>query len=146
MNNSVVEFLNAKSFALIGISRNSAKFGNTLYRELKSRGLNVIPIHPTLETFDGDPCFKKLSDAPQKVDAVIINVSKDQVRDIVEEANQAGINQVWLQQGSETAETIQFAKSLNMNIISGKCILMYAEPVKSIHTFHRFIWKLIKQY
>jgi predicted CoA-binding protein len=136
--------LNAKRFAIVGISRNDAKFGNTLYRELKSRGLSVAAVHPTLESFDGDPCFQKISDANPKVAAVVINVSKDQVKEIVAEANQAGVKHVWLQQGSETPETIQFAKSLNMNVISGKCILMYAEPVKSIHAFHRFIWKLIK--
>lgn len=146
MKSTVSDFLNATRFAVVGISRNNAKFGNTMYRELKSRGLDLVPIHPTLEAFDGDSCFRNITDATPKVDAVIINVSKEQAKAIIEDANQAGIEQVWLQQGSETAETIQLAKSLNMNVISGKCILMYAEPVKSIHAFHRFIWKLLKQY
>lgn len=146
MNSTVADFFNSKRFAVVGISRNNAKFGNTLYRELKSRGLAVVPIHPTLDSFDGDSCFRNITDANPKVDAVIINVSKEQAKAIVEEANQVGIKQVWLQQGSETAETIQLAKSFNINVISGKCILMYAEPVKSIHAFHRFIWKLLKQY
>jgi len=106
----------------------------------------VIAIHPSLDTFDGDPCYKTLSEVQPKVDALIINVGKEQAKTLIEEAHKASIKQIWLQQGSESTETIELAKSYNMNVISGKCIIMYAEPVNSIHKFHRFIWKLIKQY
>lgn len=143
---SISDFINAKRFAIVGVSRNNSKFGNALYRELKTRGKQVVPIHPTLDNFDGDPCFKNLSEALPKPDAVIINIGKDQVKSIIDDAHANQINQIWLQQGSETNEMIQYAKDLNMNVISGKCILMYMEPVSGIHSFHRFIWKLIKQY
>lgn len=146
MNDSILEFLKSKRIAVVGVSRNNAKFGNALFRELKSRGYDMVPVHPELETFEGSSCFRTIKDIHPKVDAVIINVSKEHTKSIIEDAHKAAIHNIWLQQGSETPESIQFAKSLNMNIISGKCILMYAEPVKSIHAFHRFVWKLLKQY
>jgi hypothetical protein len=117
-----------------------------MFRELKSRGYDMVLIHPELETFEGSSCFWTLKDIHPKVNATIINVNKEHTKTILEDAHQAGIHNIWLQQGSESPESIQYAKSLNMNIISGKCILMYAESVKSVHAFHRFVWKLLKQY
>jgi predicted CoA-binding protein len=52
---------------------------------------------------------------------------------------------VWLQQGSESSEVLAQAKQLGMSVISGKCILMYAPPVRSWHGFHRIVMKLIGQ-
>jgi uncharacterized protein len=65
---------------------------------------------------------------------------------VVQEAVDAGIKNIWLQQGAQSAESIALAKKLGVTPVDGKCVLMYAEPVKSIHSFHRFIAKLIGQY
>lgn len=57
MNDSILEFLKSKRIAVVGISRNNAKFGNAMFRELKSRGYDMVPVHPELETFEGSSCF-----------------------------------------------------------------------------------------
>jgi predicted CoA-binding protein len=63
----------------------------------------------------------------------------------LKEAATAGIKNIWLQQGSESSEVLAQAKQLGLSVISGKCILMYAPPVRSWHGFHRFVMKLIGQ-
>jgi hypothetical protein len=38
---------------------------------------------------------------------------------------------------------VELGKQLGLNMVSGKCIMMYAEPVRSIHKWHRGFMKLI---
>lgn len=146
MNQAIKDFVASKRIAIVGVSQSDAKFGNNVYRELKGKGYDVVPVHPTMEKFDQDPCFKNIQSIDPKVDGVLINVKKDKVKAILDDAHQAGLKKIWLQQGSETPETVQYAESLGMNIVSGGCIMMYAEPVNSVHAFHRWIWRLIKKY
>jgi len=53
-----------------------------------------------------------------------------------------GIKSVWFQQGSSSDEAIKFCEEKGMSVVSGECIFMFAEPVDSIHKFHRWIWKI----
>lgn len=51
-----------------------------------------------------------------------------------------------MQQGSESQAAIDFCKENKIDYVSGECIMMFSEPVQSIHRFHRGIWKLIGKY
>ena len=55
------------------------------------------------------------------------------------------MKQLWLQQGSQSPEVLAVARELGVNPISGKCILMYAQPVTSFHKWHRVFVKLTGQ-
>ena len=57
-----------------------------------------------------------------------------------------GVKNIWMQQGSESENAIEFCNKNEINVIHGECILMFAEPVKSIHSFHRWVNKLIGKY
>lgn len=47
---SLVEnFLSQKNIAVVGVSRNTKKFGNTIYRSLKKKCYNVFSINPNAE-------------------------------------------------------------------------------------------------
>jgi predicted CoA-binding protein len=64
---------------------------------------------------------------------------------VLKDAATANIKTIWLQQGSENAEVLAQANRLGLTVISGKCILMYAPPVRAFHGLHRFVMKLIGQ-
>jgi predicted CoA-binding protein len=53
--------------------------------------------------------------------------------------------QVWLQQGAETSELLALGRELELDLVAGKCILMYAQPVRSFHWCHRVVMKLMGQ-
>lgn len=146
MNQTIQDFVSSKRIAVIGISKSDAKFGNSIYRELKEKGYDLVPVHPTMEKFDNDQCYHSIHEIEPAVEAVLINVKNEKVKSILDDAHKAGVKKIWLQQGSESPETVQYGESLGMKIVSGGCIMMYAEPVKSVHAFHRWIWKLIKKY
>jgi len=140
------EFLACRTLAVSGISRNSNKFGNAVYRDLKGRGMKIFPVSPHLTEVDGSPCFPSLSSLPEKADGVIVTVSPARCLQVVQEAHQAGIRNVWLQQGAQSDEALAYGREKGMNVVSGACIFMYAEPVTSIHKFHRGLARIFGKY
>ena len=140
---AVEEFIGIKDLAVVGVSRKGSKFGNVIYKELKKKGYNTFGVNPKLDTIDGDKCYHSLKELEGKVNGVVNVVSPSQTQNVVEEANAIGIKNIWMQQGSESKEAIEYCKENGINEIHKECILMFAEPVKSIHGFHRWIWKVI---
>jgi len=146
MDQNVQEFLQAEKLAVVGVSRSEQKFGSTIYKELKERGFEVYGVNPTLETIFGDPCYPAVAELADRVDGVVICIPPERVAGVVREAAAAGINRIWLQQGSHSLETRKAASEAGVSPVEGKCILMYAGEVKSIHAVHRFFAKLFGQY
>jgi len=48
------KMLEKKVWAVVGASDNPEKYGNLIYKKLKSRGYRVYPVNPNYETIDGD--------------------------------------------------------------------------------------------
>jgi len=47
-NRKAIEaFLSSKKIAIAGVSRDSKKFGHTVFKELSLKGFDVYPINPT---------------------------------------------------------------------------------------------------
>jgi hypothetical protein len=38
---------------------------------------------------------------------------------------------------------LRACEQLGLDVVHGQCILMFAEPVASLHKFHRWIWKIV---
>ncbi len=146
MNQAIKDFVASKAIAVVGVSRGGAKFGNTIFTELKQRGYSVYIVHPEAKEINGEPCYPNLQALQGKVDAVLVSVPPANAGQVIEDAAAAGIHNVWLQQGSESPEVLQRASELGLHVVSGKCVLMYAEPVTSFHTVHRFFAKLFGAY
>ena len=145
MNTQAVvnDFLAQRSLAVVGVSRGGKKFGNRAYRELKAKGYCLFPIHPKAETLEGEPCYPSLDALPDHVGGVLTIVPPDQTEQVVRDAAAAGIRRVWMQQGAESGEAISFCEENGISVVSGECILMFAEPLKFYHRPHRWLWKLL---
>jgi predicted CoA-binding protein len=139
---SVENFISKSKLAVVGVSSGGKKFGNTIYKELKTKGYEVYPVNPGAEKINGEVCYKDLSSLPEKVDGVITVVPPAVTEKIVVDANAAGINSIWMQQGSESEKAINYCNENGIDVIHGECILMFAEPVESIHKFHKWLWKI----
>jgi predicted CoA-binding protein len=149
MDKIIETFVQGKRLAVVGASRTGSgknkKFGNMAAKELKERGYQVYLIHPEAQEIDGERCYPNLSAVQGQVDGVLISVPPKKSLGVINEAATAGMKNIWLQQGAESTEVLAQAKQLGLSVISGKCILMYAPPVRSFHGFHRFVMKLIGQ-
>ena len=142
---SVQDFLSQPVLAVVGASRDPKKFGNSIYRELKAKGHHVLPVNPHAETVDGDPCYPSLAALPEKPGGVIVVVPPAETEKIVREAAAANITRVWLQRGAESPEAIAYCAANGIQVISGECILMFAEPAAFYHKIHRFFRGKLKE-
>jgi uncharacterized protein len=145
MDTRIQDFISSQRIALAGASRSPNKFGNAAYKELKGRGYEVFLIHPEAKEIDGAPCYPNLAALPGKVDGMLISVPPTQSEQILREAAAAGVRNVWLQAGAESAELLALGQELGLNVVSGKCILMYALPVRSFHWWHRAFCRVTGQ-
>ena len=143
---SINEFLSQPVWAVAGVSRDKKKFGSYLYVNLKKRGRSVVPVNPNMQEFDGDVCYQTIDKLPPEVTGLVICTPPETSMKLISEAIIRGIRQIWLQQGAENAEVLEKYRTAGINLVSGKCLLMYAEPVDSVHKFHRFLAKLFGRF
>ncbi len=147
MDHAIQEFIEKKRIAIVGASsKNKQKFGNMAAKELLDRGYEVVFVHPESKEIDGQPCYPNLEAVKEKADAVFVCIPPEGGEQVLREATEAGFKNVWLQQGASTPDLLTLGNQLDLDVVSGKCILMYAEPVGSFHKFHQVIWKIVGQY
>jgi predicted CoA-binding protein len=142
MNQAIIDFVAGKRVAVVGVSRYAKKFGSSIYTELKGRGYQVYGVNPAVEEIQGEKCYPNLTALKGQVDGAVICIKPKSVEPVLREAADIGLKNIWLQWGADTPENVKLGKELGLNLVSGKCILMYAEPVRSFHSFHRFFVKL----
>jgi len=140
------DFMSQKTLAIAGISNQGTKFGNTIYKEMKSKGYKLFPIHPHIKEYDGETCYSDLSSLPEQVQGMIICIKPGKAEQLVRDVEKAGIKRIWLQQGAESDFAIKFCNDNGINVIYKHCILMFLEPVKFPHSFHRWFLKLFGKY
>jgi len=119
-----------------------SKMGNAVIKELGAKGYTLYPIHPDADTVDGVKSYRTFADLPERVDAAFIAVAPAKTRAAVQQAHEAGVSRVWIQQGAHSPEADEYCATNGIEAVSRECILMFAEPVESIHKFHRFFKKL----
>jgi Predicted CoA-binding protein len=137
----IEKFLANKNLAIAGASRNTDKFGYKVFEFLRSKGYKLYPIHPEAESLDGTICYKKPSDIPPDVRNLYVVTPQHATDKLIESAVERGFDMIWMQQKSETPNSVALAKNKGIDIITNRCIFMYIDP-KGGHAFHRFFIKL----
>ncbi len=140
---AVEEFLGLKYLAVVGVSRSGKDFSNVAYRELKQKGYRLVPVNPHADSLEGERCYHRLADIADKPEGALVITNSAQTEAVVRDAAAAGIRRLWIQQGSDSVSARELALKEGLAAVSGECILMFAEPVSSLHRFHRWIWKLL---
>jgi predicted CoA-binding protein len=143
---TIESFLSPKKLAVVGVSRNPKKFGRVVYDALKEKGFTVYGVNPNTESLDGDSCYPDISSLPAEADRLYIVTPPEKTAESVRQALEKGIRNIWIQQRSDTGEALELLKDKDVNLIHNQCILMYADPVKGAHKFHRFLNKLFGKY
>ncbi|NOU47854.1 MAG: CoA-binding protein [Bacteroidales bacterium] len=135
-------FLANKTMAIVGASRNEKKFGTQLFIHLQKLGFELFPVHHEAAEIQGVPCVKSIGELPATVKSICLVTHKQATDAFIGEALDHGINQIWVQQFSETEMTKSIIKNTpQANIITGWCLFMYTNPA-GIHNFHRKLNKL----
>ena len=135
-----------RTIAVVGVSRRKIKFGVSAFRELKKRGYEVYPVHHSMDKLDGVKCFRSVIHLPLVPDCVLITVKPEAALEVIEQSTAKGVRMVWFQQGADFSEAVDKASQAGLQVVSGRCILMYADPVTGFHRFHRFLNQLFGKY
>lgn len=138
-------FWTNSSFAVVGHSA-KGDFPKLSYRQLKKLGKKVFAVDPSAQTIEGDKAYPDLASLPEKVEAVVIETPKEETRDWVTRAADAGIRNVWLHMGCETPEALALGRQKGLNVLHGTCAVMYLIPGFSFHSIHKWIAKLLGKY
>lgn len=94
------KMLEKKIWAVVGANQDPEKYGNMIYRKLKTRGYEVYPVNPMYESVEGDKCYKDLSSIPVVPEVIDMVVSPKRGKSIIDEAAKLGIKYIWLQPGT----------------------------------------------
>jgi uncharacterized protein len=143
---SIESFLATRKLAIAGVSRNEKKFGFHVFKHLREKGFEVYPINPAADEIAGVPCFRSVGALPLNVHNLLVVTPKKETKEVVAEAIAKGIDNIWIQQMSDTPEALELARSRPVNLVAGECIFMHVNPVTSIHKFHRAVRKFFGRF
>lgn len=126
MNTSLInDFLRKEHiFAVVGVSRNPAKYGHQVYKDLKEAGYVVYAVNPNINEVLGDRCYHSLSELPEKTDVVDTVVPPKVTEKMVEECKELRIERVWMQPGSESGHAINFYTRNDIKVVHDVCVMV----------------------
>jgi len=113
---------NAKTIAIVGLSRNELRASYFVGYYLKRHGYDVIPVNPREPEILGEKSFKSLVDVPVPVDVVNVFRAPDALPGIAEEAVQIGAGNLWCQFGVINEAGARIADSGGVSVIMDRCI------------------------
>jgi predicted CoA-binding protein len=137
----VARFLSLEKYAIAGVSRDPKKFGQVMFKDLRKKGMDVVPINPNTDSIDGVKCYSSVKELPSDIRGVIFMTPKEETAAVVREAIDHGIKDLWIQQGAETKSLVEEFSQEDVNFIHNQCILMFWKP-NGVHSVHRFLKKI----
>ena len=131
MKEAAADFLQHKSIAVTGVSRNAANHGsNVVYKRLKERGYDVFAVNPNTETVEGDTSYRDLRSIPGGVEAVVIGTRPTTAEETMHECADLGIKEVWMHRafgaGSVSDVATEYGRSHGITVLDGGCPCMFA--------------------
>jgi predicted CoA-binding protein len=139
------EFWTNESFAFVGHSAKKG-FPTLSYTELKKQGKKVFAVDPSVEEIGGERTYPDLASLPEKVDAVVLELPREETEDWVRKTADAGIPNVWIHMTRETPEAVALARERGLNVLTGTCAVMYVKRGFSYHSLHKWIDRLTGKY
>jgi len=84
-------FFNAKTYAVIGASRNNKKIGHIIFKNLLHSDKQIFPVNPKAKKILGKKCYKNILEIPYKIDCLIIAIPAKLVPLILRQAQKIKI-------------------------------------------------------
>jgi len=121
----IERILQCQTFAVVGASRDTQKYGYLVYRSLKESDKTVYPVNPNAQSIDEVPCFASLSLLPEKPQAVVLVVPPTVSEEAVLECARLGIDLIWMQEGAESEEAVRRCREAGIGVVyGGPCIMV----------------------
>ncbi|EQD59805.1 CoA-binding domain protein, partial [mine drainage metagenome] len=124
----------SRTVAVVGISDKLGRPSLTVASYLKDHGYDVWPVNPTIKEVGHVLCYPDLSSLPGVPDLVVVFRKASDIPGVVDEAIQAKVSRVWVQEGIESPEGWNKAKSAGLSIAMNLCIMKEYMRLKASET------------
>lgn len=145
MSSECERFWERDRYALVG-HQTKRPFPKITYKALKERGKTAYAVDPEGGEVEGDRTYPDLAALPGPVDAVVLELPREETAAWVAKAADAGISEIWIHQMTDTPEALAEARQRGLHVITGHCAVMYNVKGFSMHSPHKIIWKLLGKY
>lgn len=125
---------NARTIAIVGLSRNELRASYFVGYYLKRHGYRVIPVNPREQEILGEKCFRSLVEVPERVDIVNVFRVPDALPEIAAEAVRIRAGCLWCQFGVINEEGARIAESGGITVVMDRCLKVeHARYVGRMH-------------
>jgi predicted CoA-binding protein len=104
-------FLSGASYAVVGASKERAKYGNKVLRNYVQAEIPVVAVHPRESSIEGVPCVASIDALPPDVFGLSVVTPPGMAVAVVEAAARKGIRHVWFQPGASSPEAVVRART-----------------------------------
>lgn len=111
----------AKTIAVVGLSRDPAKASHGVAVQLQRAGFRIIPVNPDADELLGEKVYRSLTDIEEPVDLVDVFRPSRFTPEIARQAVTIGAKTLWLQQDITSAESREIAESAGLTYIEDRC-------------------------
>jgi predicted CoA-binding protein len=147
---SAQDFLGQKRLAVVGVSKEPRDFSRVLFRELRQRGYEAVPVNPGASDIEGDRCFPRVQDIDPPIDNALLMTNPTVTETVVRDCIAAGVKRVWLYRGggkgSVSKAAVELCEKNGIAVIPGECPFMFFPETGWVHRFHGFIRKIARTY
>jgi len=116
--------LNSKTIAVVGVSRNKAKYGFIVFEDLLDAGYAVFGVNPNADYILEQKIYNTLYELPEKPDIVVTVTPPEVTEKVVDACLNTGVKEIWMQPGSESEEAVKKAEKRGISVIHNACIMI----------------------
>ena len=112
-----------RTVAVIGASRDRAKFGNKAVRAFQQQGYTVYPVNLKETEIEGLPVYRNIRDVPVRPQRVSVYLPPASVLGVLPDIAARGCDELWLNPGTESDAVLAEAARLGLNVIQACSIV-----------------------
>ena len=119
----VIEILNLKKVAVIGMSKHQEKAAHFVPKYLSENGFDIIPVNPNSDEILNKKCYKEINDIKDDIDIVDVFRPSEDVLPFVKDAIKKNPKVIWLQEGIHNEEAENLAREHGIDVVFNRCML-----------------------
>jgi len=119
----IIEILNLKKVAVIGMSKHQEKAAHFVPKYLSENGFDIIPVNPNSDEILNKKCYKEINDIKDDIDIVDVFRPSEDVLPFVKDAIKKNPKVIWLQEGIHNEEAENLAREYGIDVVFNRCML-----------------------
>ncbi len=112
----------SRSVAVVGLSPDPRRPSHGVARYLRASGLRILPVNPTLRTWEDLTAYPSLEALPEVPDIVDVFRRPEFAVDIAEQAVAIKAGALWLQLGVISQEAARIAEDGGLDVVVDRCL------------------------